>query len=44
MTTKLPLKEFLAGKIEKDDEGNLKFKSSESVLFWQRPLKSQKNY
>lgn len=42
VTTKLPLKEFLAGKIEKDDEGNLKFKSSESVLFWQRPLKSQK--
>ncbi|WP_281228349.1 type II CRISPR RNA-guided endonuclease Cas9 [Flavobacterium aquiphilum] len=42
VTTKLPLKEFLAGKIENDDEGNLKFKSSESVLFWQRPLQSQK--
>ncbi len=42
VTTKLPLKEFLAGKIENNDEGNLKFKSNESVLFWQRPLKSQK--
>ncbi|QOW10005.1 type II CRISPR RNA-guided endonuclease Cas9 [Kaistella flava (ex Peng et al. 2021)] len=42
VTTKLPLKEFLAGKIEKDEEENLKFKSNESVLFWQRPLKSQK--
>jgi CRISPR-associated endonuclease Csn1 len=40
--TKLPLKEFLAGKIEKNEEGDLKFKSNESVLFWQRPLRSQK--
>ncbi|WP_281637719.1 type II CRISPR RNA-guided endonuclease Cas9 [Flavobacterium marginilacus] len=39
---KLPLKEFLAGKIEKNEEGDLKFKSNESVLFWQRPLRSQK--
>ncbi|GGD27186.1 type II CRISPR RNA-guided endonuclease Cas9 [Flavobacterium orientale] len=40
--TKLPLKDFLAGKIEKNEEGELKFKSNESVLFWQRPLRSQK--
>ena len=40
--TKLPLKAFLAGKIEKNEEGELKFKSNESVLFWQRPLRSQK--
>ena len=40
--TKLPLKEFLAGRIDKDEEGVLKFKSNESVLFWQRPLRSQK--
>ncbi len=40
--TQMPLKEFLAGKIEKNEEGVLKFKSNESVLFWQRPLRSQK--
>lgn len=40
--TKTPLKEFLAGKIEEGEDGKLKFKSNESVLFWQRPLKSQK--
>ena len=40
--SKMPLKEFLAGRIEKDEEGTLKFKSNESVLFWQRPLRSQK--
>ena len=40
--TKTPLKEFLAGKIEEGEEGKLKFKSNESVLFWQRPLRSQK--
>ena len=40
--TKLPLKEFLAGKIEVNDECEIKFKSNESVLFWQRPLRSQK--
>lgn len=37
----VPLKEFLAGKIVKDGE-QLKFKSNESLLFWQRPLRSQK--
>ena len=42
ITTKLPLKEFLAGKIEKDEEGTIKYKSNDSVLFWQRPLRSQK--
>jgi CRISPR-associated endonuclease Csn1 len=42
VSTKMPLKQFLAGKIEKDDEGKIKFKSNESVLFWQRPLRSQK--
>ncbi|WP_310558816.1 type II CRISPR RNA-guided endonuclease Cas9 [Flavobacterium sp.] len=40
--TQLPLKEFLAGKIDKDEAGEIKFKSNESVLFWQRPLRSQK--
>ncbi len=42
----VPLKEFLAGKIEEilDENGEKKiqFKSNESVLFWQRPLRSQK--
>ncbi|SEG61649.1 CRISPR-associated endonuclease Csn1 [Halpernia humi] len=42
IATKLPLKEFLAGRIEKDEDGKIKFKSNESVLFWQRPLRSQK--
>ena len=37
----LPLKEFFAGKIE-EQEGQMKFKSNESLLFWQRPLRSQK--
>lgn len=37
----LPLKELLGGKIE-NENGNLKFKCNESVLFWQRPLRSQK--
>lgn len=41
----MPLKEFLGGEItiEDTEEGQrLKFKSDESVLFWQRPLRSQK--
>lgn len=38
----LPLKELLGGKIE-NEGGNLKFKCNESVLFWQRPLRSQKS-
>lgn len=37
-----PFKEHLAGKIWYDEEGNLKYRSNESVLFWQRPLRSQK--
>lgn len=40
-TEEIPLKEFLAGKIDLSD-GQLKFKSNESLLFWQRPLRSQK--
>ena len=44
---KLPLKEFLAGEITyiQDEEGKPKvqFKSNDSVLFWQRPLRSQKS-
>ncbi len=36
------LKTFLAGEINEDDEGLITFKSKESVLFWQRPLGSQK--
>ncbi|HEY9169396.1 MAG TPA: HNH endonuclease domain-containing protein [Lutibacter sp.] len=38
----VPLKVFLGGKIHQDEEGNLKHKSQDSVLFWQRPLRSQK--
>ncbi len=41
----MPLKEFLGGQITVEDteEGQkIKFKSDESVLFWQRPLRSQK--
>lgn len=45
--TKVSLNEFLAGKIEHETnaDGNdkLQFKSNESVLFWQRPLRSQKS-
>lgn len=45
-TEQLSLKEFLAGKIDRikneDGEEKLQFKSNESVLFWQRPLRSQK--
>jgi CRISPR-associated endonuclease Csn1 len=40
--SKIPLKEYLGGRIEKDEEENIRFKSNESVLFWQRPLRSQK--
>ena len=48
ITTKqeIPFKEFLAGKIDtienENGETTLKYKSNESVLFWQRPLRSQK--
>ncbi|WP_372773487.1 type II CRISPR RNA-guided endonuclease Cas9 [Mangrovibacterium sp.] len=38
----IPLKKYFAGEIEELD-GQLKFKSNESLLFWQRPLRSQKN-
>ncbi len=38
----VPLKEFLAGQIERTENG-LHFKSNESLLFWQRPLRSQKS-
>jgi len=34
-------KEYLAGKIWYEN-GKIKFKSNESVLFWQRPLRTQK--
>lgn len=36
------LKEYLGGKIYYDEKEELKYKSNESVLFYQRPLKSQK--
>lgn len=43
----ISLKEHIAGKIwtEKLDDGEevLRFRSNESILFWQRPLRSQKN-
>lgn len=38
----VPLKEFLGGEIHYDEDENLKHKSQDSVLFWQRPLRSQK--
>lgn len=38
----VPLKVFLGGKIEHDEDGNVKHKSQDSVLFWQRSLRSQK--
>lgn len=45
---KIPLKDLLVGNIWFEDNENgektLKFKSSESSLFWQRPLRSQKQY
>lgn len=41
-TTKVSLKIFLGGEIKKDEKGNIKYNSNESVLFWQRPLRSQK--
>lgn len=34
---------FLGGQIKEDADGNIKFKSNDSVIFWQRPLRSQKN-
>ncbi|MBN1926407.1 MAG: hypothetical protein JW798_11280 [Prolixibacteraceae bacterium] len=37
----MPLKEYLAGEIKTDGE-QIKFKSNNSLLFWQRPLRSQK--
>lgn len=45
-TEKISLKKYLAGEIEhvslEDGTSKLKFSSNESVLFWQRPLRSQK--
>lgn len=45
-TEEFSLKEYLGGKIEyvrnENGEEKLQFKSNESVLFWQRPLRSQK--
>jgi len=38
----IPLKKYLAGEIYYDEKGNIKHKSQESVLFYQRPLRSQK--
>jgi len=42
----MPLKKMLGGNIEwlvgEEGEKKIKFKSDESVLFWQRPLRSQK--
>lgn len=46
-TERIPLKQFLGGKIERikneSGEEKIQFKSNESVLFWQRPLRSQKS-
>lgn len=45
LTTKesVPLKVFLGGEIYYDENQNIKHKSQDSVLFWQRPLRSQKS-
>ena len=44
--TTIPLKTYLAGEISTKENENrekvIEFKSNESVLFWQRPLRSQK--
>ena len=37
------LKKALAGEIEVDTNNQLKHKTQESILFWQRPLRSQKS-
>lgn len=42
ITRVVNLKELLGGQISTQD-GELKYKSNESVLFWQRPLRSQKS-
>ncbi|MDD4672276.1 MAG: type II CRISPR RNA-guided endonuclease Cas9 [Bacteroidales bacterium] len=39
----VPLKEAIAGDIVIDDDNQINFKSNESILFWQRPLRSQKS-
>jgi CRISPR-associated endonuclease Csn1 len=45
--TSIPLKKYLAGNIVEvvmeNGEKTLRFNSNESVLFWQRPLRSQKS-
>ena len=41
-STRVPIKNFLGGEIHHDEDGNVKHKSQDSVLFWQRPLRSQK--
>lgn len=41
VNSKIKLKEYLAGDITVDSDGT-KFNSNNSVLFWQRPLRSQK--
>ncbi len=38
----VPLKDFFGGEIEYDEDGVVKHKSQDSILFWQRPLRSQK--
>ncbi len=40
--TNIPLKEYLGGTREKLADGNVKYKANESILFFQRPLRSQK--
>lgn len=42
ITRTIDLKELLGGQITLQD-GKVKYKSNESVLFWQRPLRSQKS-
>ncbi len=42
VTETMPLKVYLGGEIEYDEDNTLKFKSGNSVLFYQRPLRSQK--
>ncbi len=42
LTTNQSFKEYLAGNIWYDEDGKIKHKSTDSILFYQRPLRSQK--
>lgn len=39
----IPLHDYLGGKIWYDDDGNVRYDNADSVMFYQRPLRSQKS-